>query len=43
MASQSIVCYPGALQVYGTPSEQHIKQLAESNGIQHCCGEAGDE
>lgn len=42
MASQSIGCYPGALQVYGTPSEQHIKQLAESNGIQHCCGEAGD-
>lgn len=29
-------------QVYGTPTEQHIKQLAESNGIQHCCGEAGD-
>ncbi|CAJ1381406.1 unnamed protein product [Effrenium voratum] len=29
-------------QVYGTPSEDHIRQLAEKQGIKHCVGEAGD-
>ena len=29
-------------QVYGTPAEEHLRQLAESNGIEHCTGAPGD-
>ncbi|CAK9028392.1 Ectoine dioxygenase (Ectoine hydroxylase) [Durusdinium trenchii] len=29
-------------QVYGTPSEEHIRALAESLGIKHCTGHPGD-
>lgn len=29
-------------QVYGTPAEEHLRQLAESNGIKYCTGASGD-
>lgn len=29
-------------QVYGTPAEEHLRQLAESNGIKYCTGAPGD-
>ena len=38
---QSISSFERA-EVYGTPSEDHIRQLAEKQGIKHCVGEAGD-
>ena len=29
-------------EVYGTPAEEHLRQLAESNGIKYCTGAPGD-